>query len=58
MSVDIGYIGRNLSARTTQAVEEFQREVSRIMSEATMAGALHGSRTFINFWTAGLEVFE
>lgn len=58
MSIDIGYIGRNLSARTTQAVEEFQREVSRIMSEATMAGALHGSRTFINFWTAGLEVFE
>ena len=58
MSDEIAYVGRNLNARTIKAVEDFQREVSRIMSEATLAGALHGSRTFIRFWEAGVEILE
>jgi hypothetical protein len=58
MSDDIGYIKRNLTARVEAAVDNFKREVSRVMSEAALAGALHGSRTYINFWQAGLKVFE
>jgi hypothetical protein len=58
MSNEIAYIGRNLNARTIKAVEDFQKEVSRIMSEATLAGSLHGSRTFIHFWEAGVEILE
>src|SRR5262245_57098693 len=58
MSDDIGYIKRNLSGRTVKAVDDFKKEVVRVMSEATLAGALHGSRTFINYWQAALLVFE
>jgi hypothetical protein len=58
MSDEIAYIGRNLNARTIRAVEDFQRQVSRIMSEATLAGSLHGSRTFIRFWETGVEILE
>jgi hypothetical protein len=58
MSDEIAYIGRNLNARTIKAVEDFQVEVSRIQREATTAGALHGSRTFISFWQAGLAILE
>jgi hypothetical protein len=58
MSDEIAYVGRNLNARTIKAVEDFQKEVSRILSEATMAGALHSSRTFIRFWEAGVEILE
>jgi hypothetical protein len=58
LSDEIAYIGRNLNARTLKAVEDFQMEVSRIQREAAAAGALHGSRTFINFWQAGLVVLE
>src|SRR5258708_36407929 len=58
MSDEIAYIGRNLNARTIKAVEDFQVEVSRIEREAAAAGALHGSRTFISFWQAGLAILE
>jgi hypothetical protein len=58
MSDEIAYIGRNLNARTIKAVEGFQVEVSRIQREAAGAGALHGSRTFISFWQAGLAILE
>jgi hypothetical protein len=58
MSDEIAYIGRNLNSRTAKAVEDFQVEVSRIQREAAAAGALHGSRTFIGLWQAGLAVFE
>jgi hypothetical protein len=58
MSDEIAYIGRNLNARTIKAVEGFQVEVSRIQGEAAGAGALHGSRTFISFWQAGLAILE
>ena len=58
MSDEIAYIGRNLNARTINAVKDFQVEVSRIHAEAVAAGALHGPRTFINFWQVGLTVLE
>jgi hypothetical protein len=58
MSDEIAYIGRNLNSRTAKAVEDFQAEVSRIQKEAAAVNALQGSRTFINFWQAGLVVFE
>src|SRR5258708_24140206 len=58
MSDDIAYSGRNLNARTLKAVEGFQVEVCRIQGEAAAAGALHGSRTFISFWQAGLAILE
>jgi hypothetical protein len=53
MSDEIAYIGWNLNGRTIKTVEDFQKQVSRIMSEATLAGSLHDSRTFIRFWEGG-----
>jgi hypothetical protein len=58
MSDEIAYIGRNLNARTMKAVEDFQMEVSRIMREAAAAGALNGSRTYIQFWQAGAAILD
>lgn len=58
MSDEIAFIGRNLNSRTIKALEIFQIEASRIGREAAAAGALHGSRTFIQYWEAGLAVLE
>ncbi|WP_315718130.1 MULTISPECIES: hypothetical protein [unclassified Bradyrhizobium] len=58
MPDEIAYICRNLNARTLKTVEDFQKEVSQIMSEATLAGALHNSRTFIRFWEVGVQLLE
>ena len=58
MSDEIAFIGRNLNARTAKALEDFQVETTRIMREAAAAGVLHSSRTFIQFWQAGLAILE
>jgi hypothetical protein len=58
MSYDLQYLGRNLNGRTLKAVQDFELEVSRITRQAAVAGALHGSRTFIELWSAGVAVLE
>src|SRR2546430_871623 len=56
MTDDLAYLGRNLDGRTKKAVEDFELEVSRVMRQAAGAGALNSSRTFIEFWNAGVGV--
>ncbi len=58
MSYDLQYLGRNLNGRILKAVQDFELEVSRITRQAAAAGALHGSRTFIELWSAGVAVLE
>ncbi|WP_398476636.1 hypothetical protein [Tardiphaga sp.] len=58
MSDELAYVGRNLNSRTISAVQKFQVEVSRVQREAAAAGALHSSRTFMNFWEAGIRLLD
>jgi hypothetical protein len=58
MTDNLAYLGRNLDGRTKKAVEDFELEVSRVMRQAAAAGALNSSRTFIEFWNAGVAVLE
>jgi hypothetical protein len=44
MSDEIAYIGRNANARTTEAVEDFLEEVSRVHAGAPASNLLTGSR--------------
>jgi hypothetical protein len=58
MSYDFQYLGRNLNGRTQKALQDFQAEETRVTRTAAAAGSLHGSRTFIMLWEAGVAVLE
>jgi hypothetical protein len=58
MSYDPQYLGRNLNSRTQKALLDFQAEETRVTRTAVAAGSLHGSRTFIMLWEAGVAVLE
>jgi hypothetical protein len=58
VSYDPQYLGRNLNGRTQKALLDFQAEETRVTRTAAANGSLHGSRTFIALWEAGVAVLE
>jgi hypothetical protein len=53
MTYDAGYLGANLNKRSYKAAEDFGIEVTQILGRAALAGALGGSRTYLQFVDAG-----
>jgi hypothetical protein len=58
MTYDAAYLGRNLNARSQKAAEDFGVEVAQILAKAAQAGALGGSRTYLQFSDAGLTILS
>jgi hypothetical protein len=56
MTYDAGYLGANLNRRSQKAAEDFGVEVGQIRAKAAQAGALGGSRTYLQFIDAGLTI--
>ncbi|MBB4368277.1 hypothetical protein GGD63_001056 [Bradyrhizobium sp. cir1] len=56
--MSLSYLRRNLEDRREDARQAFGKEVMRVEGEATLAGALHGSRTFILNMQAGKGVLD
>lgn len=56
MTYDAGYLGSNLNRRSQKAAEDFGVAVAQIRSHAAAAGALGGSRTYLQFIDAGLTI--
>jgi hypothetical protein len=56
MTYDAGYLGGNLNKRSQRAAEDFGVEVAQILAKAAQAGALGGSRTYLQFSDAGLTI--
>jgi hypothetical protein len=52
------YLGGNLNSRTQKATQDFAVEMSKIVSRAAAAGALGGSRTYLQFVDLGLAIVE
>jgi hypothetical protein len=46
----------NLNRRSQKAAEDFGVEVAQILGRAVQAGALGGSRTYLQFIDAGLTI--
>jgi hypothetical protein len=56
MTYDAGYLGSNLNKRSQKAAEDFDAAVAQIRAKAAQAGALGGSRTYLQFIDAGLAI--
>ena len=56
MMYDAGYLGSNLNRRSQKAAEDFGVEIGQIRGKAAQAGALGGSRTYLQFIDAGLTI--
>jgi hypothetical protein len=58
MTYDAGYLGSNLNRRSQKAAEDFGAAVAQIRAKAAQAGALGGSRTYLQFIDAGLAILS
>jgi hypothetical protein len=58
MTNDTQYLGRNLNGRSQKAAQDFAVEMSKIVSKAAAAGAIGGSRTYLQFVDLGLAILE
>ncbi len=58
MTFDPKYLGSNLDRRSHKVAEDFGIAVAQIRAKAAAAGTLGGSRTYLQFIDAGLDILS
>jgi len=58
MTYDDGYLASNLNRRSSKVADDFAAAIDKIRAQAAQAGALGGSRTYLQFIDAGSTILS